>query len=247
MMSATKEFMVALQQIETETPKSKNHDAGKTLMAFAGVFFVAAVVMSTDIVARPTQCKECKTILSILFFSITVILMIIEHELRQKSFKAFSCTSEDVKKLECMLMDVGLNLKVSYIKIKHDIELQRDAWREKIDALFHVATKGISLFVLTPAGFMFTLLLNTAYKDMVFNSTDVLSAETLAILSLCGTLFLLVLTALIFYAVISFLAIPAYEKKRYGCYLSFLEDVEVYYGQANNIESKQEEDSAEKV
>lgn len=247
MMSATKEFMVALQQIETETPKPKDHATGKKLYALAGIFFVAAVVMSTDIAVRSTQCKECKTILSILFFSITVILMIIEHELRQKSFKPFSCISEDVKKLERMLMNDGLNLKESHVKIKQDIKLQRDAWREKMNALFHTATKGVSLFVLTPMGFMFTLLLSTAYKDMVFNSTDVLSAETLAILSLGGTLLLIVLTALLFYAAISYFAIPAYEEKQYGSYLSFLEDVEVYYGKANVCESKQGDDNAEKV
>lgn len=238
-MNITKQFMVALENVEKNVPAPENSAIDKGLVGLAGLFCFLAVIVSSDGVVFSTQYVVYKTALPIIFITISCILILADYELRRKTYKSFSHTSLEIKELECMLKKDGLNLEKCHLKIKCDIEQQRDMWREKFDAFFHVATKGISLFVLTPMGFMFTLLFNTAYKDVVFKSASELDTEIRGILSLCGMLLVIVITAICIYLAVAFFGIPTYEKYRYGYYLSFLEDVEIYYSEAK-VDNKEE-------
>ena len=231
-MNITKQFIKSLKEVENEMPMPKNTSVENKVFAISGTFFVLGIIVSNDLIVFPVELGVCKSTVSSVFIFIALVFMLIYFAIRQKAFQPFSCTALEIKELERKLKNDGLNLEKCHQKIKCDIEQKRDAWREKFDALFHVATKGISFFVLTPMGFMFTLLFNTAYKGAAFENASELDAEIKSIVSLCIMLLGIVLVALLAYALVIFRIIPQLEKCLYGRYLSFLEDVEIYYSEA---------------
>lgn len=238
-MNITKQFIKTLKEVENEMPMPKNTFVENTVFVLGSISFMLGINAFYDIITIPAELSGHKPTVIYAFMFIALAFMLLYFSIRHKAFTPFSCSTLEIEQLERKLKAEGLNLEKCHHKIKRDIEQQRDVWREKFDAFFHVATKGISLFVLTPMGFMFTLLFNTAYKDAVFKNAGELDTEIKGIVSLCIMLLGIVIWALCVYAAVVFLGIPTYEKYRYGRYLTFLEDVEIYYSEAK-VDNKEE-------
>lgn len=151
----------------------------------------------------------------------------------------YSYTLQTIKLIERNLEKRGVILSESYQKIKGDIQQQRDDWREKIHHILRTGARAVSLCVLAPGGFMFTLLLSTAYKNVVFEDINKLSREMLAIISICMYLLIVVAVMLAIYAIVILVLIPHHEERHYGRYLSLLEDMGIYYGDATTIKAEQ--------
>ena len=80
-MNITKQFMVALENVEKNVPAPENSAIDKGLVGLAGLFCFLAVIVSSDGVVFSTQYVVYKTALPIIFMTISCILILADYEL----------------------------------------------------------------------------------------------------------------------------------------------------------------------